>query len=171
VVARQEDPRLIRAELKGTTMSDPEQRGRTLKPFTSYVCPVGAGQLGHSSLWTGAYREANQRASDGTCMCGAEMIEEAATRDGSVYRLEFETCDPLHASRVEAERGRGVWPFLSAEEWEALPWYPASRESDAPAGLMAQYRTLQGWAATREQPIRNVRLMKAAAPTWTEVVP
>lgn len=61
-----------------------------LKPYTKYVCSVGGG-LGHSSHWTGAYLPENRRLSDGSCMCGADLVEE----DGETWQLSWEMCTPL----------------------------------------------------------------------------
>lgn len=131
------------------------------KPFTSYVCPVGAGRMGHSSLYTGDGHLSKQ--GDGVCLCGREMIEEASTKDGHRYRLTFDSIDPFQADEMVQRHGKEIWPRLSQEEWAALRWFPpTSKESETLSGLQAQYETLSGWAASHEQPIRNVQLHKQA---------
>lgn len=136
-----------------------------LKPFTSYVCPLGSGKIGHSGMYTGSYEPRLRRETDGICICGEPMIPELSMRDGLIYRLEFETINPSQAESMERERGRGVWGLLTYEEWDALSWHQVSRESDLP-NLKDQAATLRRWAETHEQPIRNVSLLSAAAPTW-----
>lgn len=92
-------------------------------------------------------------------------IEEPLTS----YRLEFEVCDPLVVAEMEGRKGRGVWALLGAEEWEALPWAPVSRESTLPGGISAHYESLRRWAETHEHPIRKVRFLKRSALDWEEV--
>lgn len=139
----------------------------TLKPFTKYICPVGGMRLGHSSHWTGAYE--HPRPGDGSCVCGAELVDEESTKDGQRYRLTFESIDPHQAAGMEAQYGKGVWPTLSDASWAALSWHEVSREADAPGDITAQYESLLAWAETREQPIRNVRLLRSAATAWEPV--
>lgn len=134
-----------------------------LKPFTKYVCPIGEGQYGHSSTWTGAYLGPH-RDTDGFCICGAEFVEEASTRDGHRYRLVFETIDPHQAAGLEERHGRGVWQQLDERTWAALSWHETSREADTPGAITAQYENLKAWAESHEQPIRNVQLLKASHP-------
>lgn len=140
---------------------------RLLKPFTKYICPIGHGQLGHSSIWTGAYDvERTKRPSDGICICGAEMVEEASTQDGHRYRLLFETIDPHQAETFEQHYGTAIWRNLNDVEWGALSWHEVSREADTPSEITAQYENLLAWAESHEQPIRNVRLERSAASAW-----
>lgn len=61
-----------------------------LKPYTSYVCPVGSGSLGHSGMWTGAYRPEGRRLRDKFCICGAEFVEE----DKEQWLLSWEMKGP-----------------------------------------------------------------------------
>lgn len=141
-----------------------------LKPFTKYVCPDDTGQLGHSSIWTGAYNvERTKRPTDGVCICGAEMVDEASTADGHRYRLVFESIDPHEAAEYEALRGKAVWPALTAEQWERLSWHEVSKEDDVPGAITSQYERLRLWAETHEQPIRSVQLFKSEARSWQAV--
>jgi hypothetical protein len=52
---------------------------------------------------------------------------------------------------------------------DALSWHEASRESDSPLDIKAQYEKLLEWSKSREQPIRNVRLLKADAAQWQPI--
>lgn len=61
-----------------------------LKPYTSYVCPNGGGTLGHSGVWTGAYRADGRSLRDRLCICGAELVEE----DTEQWRLSWEMKTP-----------------------------------------------------------------------------
>lgn len=137
-----------------------------LKPYTKYDCPRGVG-LGHSGLYTGAYLR--PRPKDGVCICGERMVAEDDTKDGHVYRLEWESADPDLVDEMERREGRDVWPRLTEHEWESLPWHPVSREADTPLHITEQCRNLSTWAESHEQPIRNVRLLRSGAPTWEEV--
>ncbi len=134
-----------------------------LKPHTLYICPTGNGNLGHSSIWTGAYNKPGDR--DGTCICGEEMVEEV--KDGSRYRLEWESVDPWFASEQEALFGKYVWASTPSEAWTTFPWHPVSRESESRSSIEAQYRRLKAWAESHQQPIRNVRLLRSAT-SWEE---
>lgn len=144
-----------------------------LKPFTRYICPVGAGRYGHSSIYTGSYDvERLKRPSDGICICGAEMVTEESTKDGSRYRLSWESIDPHQAADMERRFGRGVWRTLSQDAWDQLSWHPVVKEADTPADVTAQHDNLKAWADSHEQPIRNVRLERSAAPaapSWEPV--
>jgi hypothetical protein len=135
-----------------------------LKPFTQYRCPVGGGSLGHSSIWTGAYKPPHNT-HDGTCVCGAEMVEDS--EDGTRYRLEWESIDSHQAADIELMFGKGIWPKMPEGQWDALSWHPVSKEGTE-LGLRDQYQTLKKWAESHKQPIRNVRLLKAAI-AWSEV--
>lgn len=137
-----------------------------LKPFTQYICPAGAGRLGHSSLYTGDGHLL--REGEGVCICGLAMVEEASTKDGSRYRLTFESIDPFQAYEMVRRHGKAIWPQLNQEDWDALQWLPPiSKESEMPAELQAQYETLSAWAASHEQPIRNVRIERQTAGAWS----
>lgn len=63
-----------------------------LKPYTSYVCPEGAGQLGHSGRWTGAYIPELRSLRDKFCICGAELVEE----DSEQWLLSWEMRTPFN---------------------------------------------------------------------------
>lgn len=137
-----------------------------LKPMTRYICPVGAGRYGHSSIYTGAYDvERLKRPSDGTCICGVDLVEESATKDGHRYRLVWESIDPHQAAGLEQRHGKGVWKQLDERTWDALSWHETSREADTPGEITAQHDTLLAWAESHEQPIRNVQLLQAMSPT------
>lgn len=137
-----------------------------LRAFTKYICPVGHGQLGHSSIWTGAYE--HPMPSDAFCMCGETLVTEESTKDGHRYRLTFESIDPVQAATFEQHYGPAIWRNLSDREWDNLLWHEVSREADAPGDIEAQYRNLLMWERTHEQPIRNVRLERAVAVTSWE---
>lgn len=105
----------------------------TLKPYTSYVCPTGGG-LGHSSIWTGAYRPDGRSLRDHLCSCGAEFVEE----DRQLWQLSWEMQTPFSDGN----------------------WVPqqviSSRHSthQQHAGLLL--------LITQGEPIRNVALVKAS---------
>lgn len=74
---------------------------KVLKPFTNYVCPVGAGQLGHSGVYSGAQNSPELRSpQDKFCICGAEFIEE----DTETWRLSFEIPALHTGERTPVER-------------------------------------------------------------------
>lgn len=79
------------------------------------------------------------------------------------YRLSWQSIDSHQADRMERYHGRKVWAKLSDEEWEGLEWQtPTVRiDGERPSD---QFNTLKGWAETREQPIRNVKLEQREAP-------
>ena len=138
-----------------------------LAPFTNYVCPAGSGRLGHKSVYTACYRDVP--AINGVCICGRLLVDEKSTTDGKRYRLEFQTIAPAQAEDLELRHGRKIWQSLSETEWANLQWLPTVvRESDFPLDLKAQAEKLLEWAETYEQPIRNVRLLSASAPVWSE---
>lgn len=62
----------------------------TLKPYTNYVCPSGAG-LGHGYVWTGAYRPSLRTLRDHLCICGKEYVEE----DREQWQLSWEMQTPF----------------------------------------------------------------------------
>lgn len=132
-----------------------------LKAFTRYRCSKGCG----ASRWTGAYTLPKE--TDSECYCGGTMTEEVS--DGFRYRVEFESIDPHQAAELEARLGKGVWPLLSDEQWEALSWHPVSREAEFIGEIEDQATNLAAWAASHEQPIRNVRLLRSANPGWGPV--
>lgn len=134
------------------------------KAMTSYECPVGAGQLGHSGRYTGSNPES---AEVGFCICGERWVEVAP--DGYRYKVEFETVSPLVAADTERAHGKGVWPTLSDEEWNNLRWYPITSDSGSPVVLRAQYERLLEHSQNHEQPIRNVRMLRASSPEWEQV--
>lgn len=134
-----------------------------LKAYTTYICPVGAGKLGHSSQYTGSY-QGPPRATDGICACGIALIDEASTKDGCLYQLTFEICDPRQAAEMERRYGRRIWKTLDEQEWAALKWVPVSKESDKRLEIKAQYEQLLAWAESHGQPIRNVQLVRAGKP-------
>ena len=60
---------------------------RVLDPFTRYICPVGNGQMNHSSTWSGAQDCPELRSPrDKFCVCGAEFVKE----DEETWRLSWE---------------------------------------------------------------------------------
>lgn len=134
-----------------------------MKPYTNYVCPVGAGRVGHSSLWTGEHRPELRRDNQGVCICGVELVEEASMRDGYRYRLEWESIDTHQADAMEQAHGTGVWQRLDSAQWDSLSWHRSHRETDSPLDIEAQYERLTSWAETHEQPVRNVRLLRSVA--------
>lgn len=111
---------------------------QNLKPHTNYRCPVGGDQIGHSSLWTGAYLY--PRGGDGRCICGEEMVE--VVEDGHTYRVEWEQVGPFGDD-----------------------WHPSSRETTDRVSAEDQYRTLIAWAETGEESVRNVRILRSSV-SW-----
>lgn len=50
-----------------------------------------------------------------------------------------------------------------------LRWQPVTKEDENRLSILAQYEQLKRWADTREQPIRNVRLLRSETRTeWKE---
>lgn len=137
----------------------------TLKPFTCYICPVGHGRLGHSSLYTGDGHMLTER--DGKCVCGVDLVDEESTRDGRIYRLTFETIRPHDAAMLQKSHGRGIWKTMSEESWKSLNWFQVSKETPERLSVIAQYTSLMESARTRDQPIRNVRLYTSKQSDWT----
>ncbi len=84
-----------------------------------------------------------------------------------IYRLSFEAINSHEAEMMELLRGKKVWSLLSSDEWEALSWHQVQREGTMD-DLRAQHRTLLDWATTRKQPVRNVLLLRALAPSWED---
>jgi hypothetical protein len=79
-----------------------------------------------------------------------------------VYRLTWESINTWQAAGMEQSYGKDVWPSLPDEKWASLAWQePTVKVADNP---WDQYHTLKRWAATHEQPIRNVRLEKRQEP-------
>lgn len=69
-----------------------------LKPYTTYICSADDGRLGHQTRYTGAWHHENRTLRDGTCICGAPMVE----RDNEKWLLTFEHSNPAgHWSSVE----------------------------------------------------------------------
>lgn len=81
-----------------------------------------------------------------------------------MYRLSFDSIPPTEAQRMELD-GRPI-----SEQYDDIPeslWYRVQTEREDP---WDQYRTLKGWAETKEQPIRNVKLERRIdEPQWEEV--
>jgi hypothetical protein len=120
-----------------------------LKPFTTYYCERECGY----SIYTG---DGHMGARDSKCYCGGTLVAEK--KCNTRYRLEFESINPLDAADIVARRGKDVWPALTDEEWNALSWHPVNREDNSERSVRQQYERLLQWAATHEQPIRNVRM-------------
>ena len=104
-----------------------------LKPYTSYVCPTGGG-LGHSSVWTGAYRPEGRSLRDGHCSCGAEYVEE----DRELWQLSFEIQRPGDNH-----------------------WTPVSTTKSKHAAQLQRAGLLE--LIGQGEPIRNVELVKLVA--------
>ena len=114
-----------------------------LKPYTKYYCPNDTGGVGHSSIWTGAYR--NPRPEAGWCMCGTRFVEEPRN-DGTHWRLSWEMSGPFDPPGV---------------------FHPASRETSSEHDARQQLRGLAE-LADQGEPIRNIRLEKSVS-AWVEV--
>ena len=99
-----------------------------LKPYASYVCPSG-GDLGHSSVWTGAYLPENRTTRDHICSCGQEFVEE--DRESWLLTFEIQTSGSEKWSPVSVVRSK----------------HAAQQQRDGLLGLIEQ-----------GEPIRNVEL-------------
>lgn len=104
-----------------------------LKPYTSYVCPVGGGSLGHSSRWTGAYLPDGRQVRDKFCICGELLVEE----DGELWRLSWEMVSPLSDG-----------------------WHPVSKVASRHETHAQRQGLLE--LAEQGEPIRDVRLERVA---------
>ena len=72
------------------------------------------------------------------------------------YRLSWEMpTDHWLIAAIEAEHGKDVWPTY---DWDSLGEWKTTTAVFHDGARMDQYNTLKRWAATREQPIRNVVL-------------
>ena len=79
---------------------------------------------------------------------------------GDRYRISWEMVDVHLIPRFD-----GVPNSLIPDQH----WHSVSRETDDP---WDQYRTLDAWAATGEECVRNVRLERMESPpVWMPVVP
>ncbi len=125
-----------------------------LEKFTKYRCPVDTG-LGHSGLWTGAMY-GGQGPIDHLCACGEPLV--AVVDDGHTYRVQFDTID----THVVFD-----WTPANSDQFE---WHTVTRDSIDRADIVAQYRSLCEMSANGSEPIRNVRLLRAAT-VWEEVTP
>lgn len=77
------------------------------------------------------------------------------------YRVSWESPPPpVVVYDWEQVHGRDVWPTLSDEQWEALPWKPSERVAEDYEDVHAQYVQLQTWEQTHQQPIRNVKIQQ-----------
>lgn len=75
------------------------------------------------------------------------------------FRLGWEMPPPpVIAYDWEAVHGRDVWPTLTNEQWEALPWKASECVSDDYEWVRDQYLQLKAWADSHQQPIRNVTM-------------
>ena len=125
-----------------------------LKTYTKYECPTGAGQLGHSSVWTGALG-CGQGPRDHLCSCGEPYVE--VVEDGNTYRVTFETIDPFMVDHWKATRDDDLYE-----------WHTATRDSTDKGSIQRQHDQLELWAMTRVEPIRNVQMFVAAT-SWEPV--
>ena len=81
-------------------------------------------------------------------------------------RLSWQALGPWETNRMEEKFGPGVWTTLSEAEWQSLPWGKRTFvvfAEDTTGDREDQYRTLQKWAETHYQPIRDVRM------EWREI--
>ncbi|SRR6266404_985865 len=129
------------------------------KAYTNYECASGNAGLGHSGCYTGAHP-----GEDMTCICGQPLIEEV--KDGNRYKVTFETISPHVAAEMETRHGRGVWPTLSDDEWNALEWHPVTSDQGSVNVLRDQYHRLFQHSQDHEQPIRNAKMFQSSAGDW-----
>jgi hypothetical protein len=81
-----------------------------------------------------------------------------------LYRLAWEMPSAQVVDAIEQAQGPGVWPGY---DWSTLDWHRVENISEDP---FRQYRTLQQWALSKEQPIRNVVLERQVSePVWETV--
>jgi hypothetical protein len=80
--------------------------------------------------------------------------------------------DPHQAEQIEHHNGRNIWPTISDADWAKLKWVPTSRTSTDLVEIADQRATLELWAATKDQPIRNVEFFRRSfhLPTWDKVI-
>lgn len=136
-----------------------------LNPMTNYNCRESSGGCGKYGVYTGAYL--NPKDTDDRCKsCGALLVEDKP--DGNRYRVEFETISPHIAAEMEHYNGKGVWQRLTDAEWNALTWYPVSREDYSKHSIETQYQNLLASATSHSQPIRNVRMLVATQGEFEE---
>lgn len=76
------------------------------------------------------------------------------------YRLSWEMPADVHLiAGIEQRYGRGIWPTY---DWDTLGEWKRT-EVVFHDNRFDQYNQLKRWAATREQPIRNVVLERRVA--------
>lgn len=71
------------------------------------------------------------------------------------YRVSWDMLSPAFADAYQQEKGENVWPTLSPEVWEGLPWSRTQRLSTDPS-TPSQATQLINWATSHAQPIRDV---------------
>jgi hypothetical protein len=139
-----------------------------LKPYTKYVCPNGSG-YGHSALYAGALNPKVRSRSDGWCMCGAQMVEEAQLHT-SLYRLTWEMVGLAHLglySNADPRLYKNTTQVVPNSQIPDEHWHEVSKQDSNP---WDQYRTLKAWADADTGFVRNVRLERQVTePRWEPV--
>jgi hypothetical protein len=141
-----------------------------LKPHTKYVCPNRTG-YGHSALWAGALNPAVRSRSDGWCICGAQMVEEAKLHT-EMYRLSWEMVGSTHLWRycnANPTFYKNTTQIVPNSQIPDEHWHGVSREDSNP---WQQYHALKAWADADTGFVRNVRLERMASePRWEPYEP
>jgi hypothetical protein len=78
------------------------------------------------------------------------------------YRLKWDMVALEQIHRLESKYGRDVWERMKPEDLEKLTWTSSERVSFDLADLADQRATLDLWAITGSQPIRNVEFSRRA---------
>jgi hypothetical protein len=77
------------------------------------------------------------------------------------YRVSWETPPPTVITYDwEHKHGRRVWPRLTQEQWDGLPWKPAERITEDYDSAHNQWVLLRGWADTHSRPVRHVKIQQ-----------
>lgn len=87
------------------------------------------------------------------------------------YRVSWEMPPAImFVADYEDRHGKDVWPTLTEEEWNELPWAPCARVvDDRIEAVLPQFKQLSSWAESHEQPVRNVKLEKRTPAEWEEI--
>lgn len=87
------------------------------------------------------------------------------------YRVSWEMPSAIMVAAYdwEAIYGPDVWPKLTDEQWDALPWAPSENVTGDHDAAHDQFTQLTTWADSHQQPIRNVKIEQRPFDGWSEV--